>query len=126
MYVSGCSEIDLIAAETNIPIHKLLSSRYGPFTQMACPMSCHLLLDAMPLIVHVPLSVESMTNASFCSVHREFFYIQMEKHSRQALSEGVKSAEELTVTADCELVRVINLHYNRNNHIEVRADPDWG
>ena len=55
----------------------------------------------------------------FSSFGREFFYIQMEKHSRQALSEGVKSAEELTVTPDCELIRVINLHYNRNNHIEV-------
>ncbi|XP_043204944.1 homeobox protein prospero-like [Amphibalanus amphitrite] len=53
---------------------------------------------------------------------REFFYIQMEKHSRQALSEGVKSAEELVVTPDCELMRVINLHYNRNNHIEIPAD----
>ena len=57
---------------------------------------------------------------AFSFFHSEFFYIQMEKHSRQALSEGVKSAEELTVTADCELVRVINMHYNRNNHIEVR------
>jgi len=49
---------------------------------------------------------------------REFFYIQMEKYSRQAVSEGVTSAEELTCSADSELMRVLNLHYNRNNHIE--------
>ena len=54
---------------------------------------------------------------------REFFYIQMEKYARQALSEGVKQAEELAVTPDCELLRVLNLHYNRNNHIEVSAAP---
>jgi len=50
---------------------------------------------------------------------REFFYIQMEKYARQALSEGVKSDSELHVTEDAELYRVINVHYNRNNHIEV-------
>ncbi|KAB7504494.1 Homeobox protein prospero [Armadillidium nasatum] len=50
---------------------------------------------------------------------REFYYIQMEKYARQALSEGVKTAEELTVTLDSELIRVLNLHYNRNNHLEI-------
>lgn len=50
---------------------------------------------------------------------REFYYIQMEKYSRQALAEGVKMAEELVVTTDSELYRVLNLHYNRNNQIEV-------
>ncbi|XP_014666946.1 PREDICTED: prospero homeobox protein 1-like isoform X2 [Priapulus caudatus] len=51
---------------------------------------------------------------------REFFYIQMEKYARQSISEGVKTIEELTaVTRDSELFRVLNLHYNRNNHIEV-------
>lgn len=50
---------------------------------------------------------------------REFYYIQMEKYARQALSEGVKSSEDLVVTCDNELYRVLNLHYNRNNHIEV-------
>jgi hypothetical protein len=43
----------------------------------------------------------------------------MEKYARQALSEGVKSDSELHVTEDAELYRVINVHYNRNNHIEV-------
>ncbi|CAG2054784.1 unnamed protein product [Timema podura] len=52
---------------------------------------------------------------------REFYYIQMEKYARQAVSEGVKNADDLHVSADSEIYRVLNLHYNRNNHIEV-----WG
>ena len=51
---------------------------------------------------------------------REFFYIQMEKYARQALSDGVKSTDELIVTNDSEIFRVLILHYNRNNQIEVR------
>lgn len=43
----------------------------------------------------------------------------MEKYARQAVSEGVKSVEDLHVSGDCEIYRVLNLHYNRNNHIEV-------
>ena len=50
---------------------------------------------------------------------REFYYIQMEKYARQALSEGIKNAEDIRVSLDSELYRVLNLHYNRNNHIEV-------
>ncbi|CAH1637602.1 unnamed protein product [Spodoptera littoralis] len=50
---------------------------------------------------------------------REFYYIQMEKYARQAISEGLKTAEDLHVAGDSELYRVLNLHYNRNNHIEV-------
>lgn len=50
---------------------------------------------------------------------REFYYIQMEKYARQSVSEGVKNVEDLKVSADSELLRVLNLHYNRNNHIEV-------
>ena len=50
---------------------------------------------------------------------REFFYIQMEKYARQALQEGVKDERELLVNDDHELYRVLNVHYNRNNHIEV-------
>jgi len=45
----------------------------------------------------------------------------MEKYARQAVSEGVKNAEDLRVGGDSEIYRVLNLHYNRNNHIEV-----WG
>ena len=44
----------------------------------------------------------------------------MEKYARQALSEGIKNAEDIRVSIDSELYRVLNLHYNRNNHIEVR------
>ena len=51
---------------------------------------------------------------------REFYYIQMEKYARQALSEGVKSEQDLQIHEDSELYRVLNVHYNRNNHIEVR------
>ena len=50
---------------------------------------------------------------------REFYYIQMEKYARQALAEGAKSPEDLVITTDSELYRVLNLHYNRNNQLEV-------
>jgi len=50
---------------------------------------------------------------------REFYYIQMEKYARQALSEGIKNPDDLRIALDSELYRVLNLHYNRNNHIEV-------
>ena len=43
----------------------------------------------------------------------------MEKYARQALSEGIKSDTELHVSEESELYRVLNVHYNRNNHIEV-------
>lgn len=58
---------------------------------------------------------------SYFVYSREFYYIQMEKYARQALSEGLKTAEDLHVAGDSELYRVLNLHYNRNNHIEVRV-----
>lgn len=50
---------------------------------------------------------------------REFYYIQMEKYARQAVSEGVKCVDDIHITLDSEIYRVLNLHYNRNNHIEV-------
>lgn len=46
----------------------------------------------------------------------------MEKYARQAISEGLKTPEDLHVAGDSELYRVLNLHYNRNNHIEVSFD----
>lgn len=49
---------------------------------------------------------------------REFYYIQMEKYARQAIAEGIR-AEEITVSVDSELYKILNLHYNRNNQIEV-------
>ncbi|KOX67481.1 Homeobox protein prospero [Melipona quadrifasciata] len=53
---------------------------------------------------------------------REFYYIQMEKYARQAVSEGVKNVDDLRVGGDSEIYRVLNLHYNRNNHIEVPSN----
>lgn len=50
---------------------------------------------------------------------REFYYIQMEKYARQALAEGVKASTDLVVSSDSELYRVLILHYNRNNRVEV-------
>jgi len=50
---------------------------------------------------------------------REFYYIQMEKYARQAVSEGITRAEDIEVSMEAEIIRVLNLHYNRNNHIEV-------
>ncbi|KAF0768321.1 homeobox protein prospero isoform X1 [Aphis craccivora] len=50
---------------------------------------------------------------------REFYYIQMEKYARQAVSEGLQRSEDIHVNKDSEIYRVLNLHYNRNNHIEV-------
>lgn len=55
----------------------------------------------------------------FAFIFREFYYIQMEKFARQSIAEGCKHLEDLVVTADSELYRVLNLHYNRNNQIEV-------
>ena len=48
----------------------------------------------------------------------------MEKYARQCLSEGMKQPEDIQVNFDSEMYRVINLHYNRNNHIEVREGRD--
>lgn len=67
------------------------------------------------------LSVSCLIGVSFFYRFREFYYIQMEKYARQAVSEGVKNVEDLRVGGDSEIYRVLNLHYNRNNHIEV-----WG
>lgn len=79
------------------------------------------------LILQVPLKAErccllkfDILNAKFyVFFFREFYYIQMEKYARQAIAEGVKHAEDLVVSTDAELYRILNLHYNRNNQIEV-------
>ncbi|KAJ1108639.1 hypothetical protein NDU88_006015 [Pleurodeles waltl] len=52
---------------------------------------------------------------------REFFYIQMEKFSRQAVTEGVVGADRLTVTRDSELARILNQHYNKSSDYEIPA-----
>ncbi|GAB1297638.1 Prospero homeobox protein 2 [Apodemus speciosus] len=49
---------------------------------------------------------------------REFYYIQMEKYARQALSDGVTNAQALAVLRDSELFRVLNTHYNKGNDFE--------
>lgn len=43
----------------------------------------------------------------------------MEKYARAAMADGIKNPDDLRVTVDCDIYRVLNLHYNRNNHIEV-------
>jgi hypothetical protein len=53
---------------------------------------------------------------------REFFYIQIEKYARQYLAEGVRCVDDLVITTDSDLYRVLNLHYNRSNQIEVRLE----
>ncbi|VDM30468.1 unnamed protein product [Hydatigera taeniaeformis] len=50
---------------------------------------------------------------------REFYYIQMEKYARVAITEGVRNPNDLTVTTNSELYRTLALHYNRNNQIEI-------
>ncbi|XP_032819619.2 prospero homeobox protein 1-like [Petromyzon marinus] len=50
---------------------------------------------------------------------REFYYIQVEKFARQAITEGVTNVDELRVTRDCELFRALNVHYNKANDFEV-------
>jgi len=50
---------------------------------------------------------------------REFFYIQIEKYARQALSEGVTDPAELRVTRECDMFKALNNHYNKTNEFEV-------
>ncbi|XP_051010156.1 prospero homeobox protein 2 [Acomys russatus] len=50
---------------------------------------------------------------------REFYYIQIEKYARQALSDGVTNPQMLVVLRDSELFRVLNTHYNKGNDFEV-------
>lgn len=44
----------------------------------------------------------------------------MEKYARAAIADGIKNADDIHVSIDSDIYRVLNLHYNRNNHIEVR------
>ncbi|XP_002914771.1 prospero homeobox protein 2 isoform X1 [Ailuropoda melanoleuca] len=50
---------------------------------------------------------------------REFYYIQMEKFARQAISDGVTNPKMLVVLRDSELFRALNVHYNKGNDFEV-------
>lgn len=51
---------------------------------------------------------------------REFFYQQIEKYARQCLAEGIRNVDDLVITPNSELYRVLNVHYNRSNQINVR------
>ncbi|XP_004682120.1 PREDICTED: prospero homeobox protein 2 isoform X1 [Condylura cristata] len=50
---------------------------------------------------------------------REFYYIQMEKYARQAISDGVTNPKTLVVLRNSELFRALNMHYNKGNDFEV-------
>ncbi|XP_070259691.1 prospero homeobox protein 2 isoform X2 [Myotis yumanensis] len=50
---------------------------------------------------------------------REFYYIQMEKSARQAISDGVTNPKMLVILRDSELFRALNMHYNKGNDFEV-------
>ena len=53
---------------------------------------------------------------------REFFYIHIEKIARQGVTEGLASADQIKLTRDHELIRVLNNHYNKSNQFEVPAE----
>ncbi|XP_033622766.1 prospero homeobox protein 2 [Fukomys damarensis] len=50
---------------------------------------------------------------------REYYYIQMEKFARQAISDGVTNPKMLVVLRDSELFRALNTHYNKGSDFEV-------
>uniref|UniRef100_A0A673MS01 Prospero homeobox protein 1-like n=1 Tax=Sinocyclocheilus rhinocerous TaxID=307959 RepID=A0A673MS01_9TELE len=50
---------------------------------------------------------------------REFYYIQMEKFARQAINDGVAAVDDIIVSRDSELYKVLNMHYNKANDFEV-------
>lgn len=50
---------------------------------------------------------------------REFYYIQIEKFARQAINDGVVAADDIRVSCDSALYKVLNMHYNKANDFEV-------
>jgi hypothetical protein len=46
---------------------------------------------------------------------REFFYMQMEKYAKQAIAEGIEHRDQIHVTEESEIYKILNQHYNRNN-----------
>ncbi|EDS41185.1 homeobox protein prospero/prox-1 [Culex quinquefasciatus] len=94
------------------PALEVVRTRRAPSTSIMCPRD--------------PSSVDPEFQArlirdlvSGWDEQREFYYIQMEKYARQSVSEGMKNVDDIHVGNDSEIYRVLNLHYNRNNHIEV-------
>ncbi|KAI1721445.1 homeo-prospero domain-containing protein [Ditylenchus destructor] len=49
---------------------------------------------------------------------REFFYMQMEKYAKQAIAEGIRNKNDITVRTDSEIYKQLNQHYNRNNVVQ--------
>jgi len=47
----------------------------------------------------------------------------MEKFARQALTDGITEPEQLHVSRDSELYRVLNQHYNKSNDFTVSKLP---
>jgi len=43
--------------------------------------------------------------------------MQMEKYAKQALAEGISSSDEIHVSVDSEIYKILNQHYNKNNCI---------
>lgn len=72
-----------------------------------------------PLFVQFNRCITSQMIKWF-SNFREFYYIQMEKFARQAISDGVTNPKMLVVLRDSELFRALNMHYNKGNDFEVR------
>ncbi|KAJ8356370.1 hypothetical protein SKAU_G00191640 [Synaphobranchus kaupii] len=50
---------------------------------------------------------------------REFYYIQIEKFSRQLIVDGVNRPSDLSVTRDSELFRALNMHFNKASDFQV-------
>lgn len=50
---------------------------------------------------------------------REFYYIQIEKFARQAINDGVVASDDIRVSCDSPLYKVLNMHYNKANDFEV-------
>uniref|UniRef100_A0A1I7RZL3 Prospero domain-containing protein n=2 Tax=Bursaphelenchus xylophilus TaxID=6326 RepID=A0A1I7RZL3_BURXY len=48
---------------------------------------------------------------------REFYYMNMEKFAKQYLAEGITEPEQIKVTTESELFKILNVHYNKNNFI---------
>lgn len=50
---------------------------------------------------------------------REFYYMQMEKFAKQYIAEGIVDPEDIHVSTESEIFKILNQHYNRNNFIQV-------
>ena len=72
----------------------------------------------MPILLQFTRATTSQLIKWF-SNFREFYYIQMEKFARQALSEGIDDINHIQVSRGSELFRALNLHYNKSNEFRV-------